>query len=104
MEEKTVVILGATGSIGTQTVDVIGKIPGFKIVGISFGKNGTVAQGILNKFQVRYYLGDFELDNGTRVECTKDLLERTQPDIVVSAVPGFDGVRATLDAMQYAKR
>ncbi|MEN6515524.1 MAG: 1-deoxy-D-xylulose-5-phosphate reductoisomerase, partial [Fervidobacterium sp.] len=51
MEEKTVVILGATGSIGTQTVDVIGKIPGFKIVGISFGKNGTVAQGILNKFQ-----------------------------------------------------
>jgi len=71
LEEKTVVILGATGSIGTQTVDVIGKIPGFKIVGISFGKNGTVAQGILNKFQVRYYLGDFELDNGTRVECTK---------------------------------
>ena len=104
MEEKTVVILGATGSIGTQAVDVIGKIPGFKIVGISFGKNGTVAQGILNKFQVRYYLGDVELDNGMRVESTKELLERTQPDIVVSAIPGFDGVMATLDAMHYTKR
>lgn len=104
MEEKTVVILGATGSIGTQTVDVISKISGFKVVGISFGKNRAVAQNILDKFQVKYYLGDVELNSGIRTNNTRELLERTHPDIVVSAVPGFDGVRATLDAIGYTKR
>lgn len=104
MEEKTVVVLGATGSIGTQSLDVIEKVKGFTVAGISFGKNGQVAQDILNKFHVKYYLGNVALPSGTRVESTSELLEKTHPDIVVCAVPGFDGVKATLDAIGYAKR
>lgn len=104
MEKKTVVILGSTGSIGTQTVDVISKLGNFSIVGISFGRNKKVAEQIIRNHNVRFYHGSVELSVGTKVESVRELLEKTMPDIVVSAIPGFEGVKATLEALNYTKR
>lgn len=44
MEERTLVILGVTGSIGTQTLDVLRKIEGIRLVGISFHTNVELAK------------------------------------------------------------
>ncbi len=108
MEEKTtikkVVILGATGSIGTQTVDVIKQLEGFKVVGISFGSNVEQARRIMEDLKVDYYVSNKEVGFGKRFENTQQLLEEVAPDIVVCAIPGFEGVKATIVALQYAKR
>ncbi|WP_448374339.1 1-deoxy-D-xylulose-5-phosphate reductoisomerase [Fervidobacterium sp.] len=108
MEEKTsvktVVILGATGSIGTQTVNVIKQLKDYKIVGISFGSNREVAREIISEMNVAYYVSNVELEIGTKLADTEELLKRTTPDIVVSAIPGFEGVKATLTALKYTKR
>ncbi|MGB9614592.1 MAG: 1-deoxy-D-xylulose-5-phosphate reductoisomerase [Fervidobacterium sp.] len=104
MEKKTVVILGATGSIGTQSVDVISKLKNFKIVGISFGKNWKLAEDIIKKFNIKFYHGSVELSVGKGLNTISELLEKTLPDIVISAIPGFDGVRATIEAIKYTKR
>lgn len=104
MEEKTVVILGATGSIGTQAVDVIKKLNKFKIVGISFGKNRNTAEEILKEHGIKYYHSYLELSAGVKVESIEELLEKTLPDIVICAIPGFEGVKATLKALNYTKR
>ncbi|MFN3692357.1 MAG: 1-deoxy-D-xylulose-5-phosphate reductoisomerase [Fervidobacterium sp.] len=107
MEEKTVVILGATGSIGTQSVDVINKIKGFKINGIAFGRNQEVAEKIIKSNNVDYYYSDFLTNNlsvGKRVSSIGELLERTNPDIVIIAITGFQGVKATIEAIKYTKR
>ncbi|NKY39605.1 1-deoxy-D-xylulose-5-phosphate reductoisomerase, partial [Cellulomonas septica] len=47
MSERSVVILGSTGSIGTQAIDVVRRNPdGFRVVGLSAGGRdvATVAQ------------------------------------------------------------
>lgn len=99
MEEKAtvkkVVILGATGSIGTQTVDVIKQLEGFKVVGISFGSNIEQARKIMEDLKIDYYVSNKDAGFGKRFENTQQLLEEVVPDIVVCAIPGFEGVKAT---------
>src|SRR5262245_10514858 len=50
---EKIVLLGATGSIGLQTLEVLRKNPGhFKLWGISsYGKNMTALEQILFEFQ-----------------------------------------------------
>lgn len=43
-------LLGATGSIGTQTLDIIRGDNNYRLVGISFGENIESAKNIINEF------------------------------------------------------
>ena len=71
---KKLVILGASGSIGRQTLDLLknNKIE-YELIGVSIGKNIEVLQEILNNFSsIKYaYLIDekakeeLELDSQT---------------------------------------
>ncbi|MGC9771255.1 1-deoxy-D-xylulose 5-phosphate reductoisomerase [Fervidobacterium changbaicum] len=108
MEEKAavkkVVIFGATGSIGTQTVDVVKQLGGFEVVGISFGSNIEIASRIMRDLGVEYYFSKKDIGFGKRCQSVDELLEKTSPDIVVCAIPGFEGVKTTFSALRYAKR
>jgi len=49
---KNIFLLGATGSIGTQTLDIIRSNPDrFKLVAFSFGKNLDMAKSIIEEFK-----------------------------------------------------
>lgn len=49
---KNIIILGSTGSIGTQTLDVIEKwLPGIKVVGLTCGKNTKLLAEQIKKFK-----------------------------------------------------
>ncbi|ABR29916.1 1-deoxy-D-xylulose 5-phosphate reductoisomerase [Thermosipho melanesiensis] len=100
MDEKTVVILGATGSIGTQTLDVINKLNSYKVVGIVFGKNKLLGEKIIKQYSIKYYFSK-RLSN---VSSITELLEKTRPDIVISAIPGFYGVVTSFEAAKHTKR
>lgn len=100
MEEKTIVILGATGSIGLQTLEVIKKLNNFKVKGIAFGKNKKLAKEIIKNFQVEYFYSPVM----SNVNSIKEMMKKIRPDIVVAAIPGFDGVKATFDSIPYTKR
>lgn len=106
MEEKTVVILGATGSIGTQACEVIERLGGFRLVGFSFGGRSDVAERLIAKFGSLPYFSHrgLRLQDGVAVGSVEDLLSRTNPDIVLCAVPGFEGVLSTLTALKYTRR
>jgi 1-deoxy-D-xylulose-5-phosphate reductoisomerase len=77
---KRIAILGATGSIGLQAREVIERHPGLELVAASSGS--TPIDGVAPFTQV----------GGDPVE----LLEQAEPDVVLNAVVGFAGVRATL--------
>jgi 1-deoxy-D-xylulose-5-phosphate reductoisomerase len=81
---KRIAILGATGSIGLQARDVIERHPDLELVAASSGS--TALDGVAPLTQV----------GGDPVE----LLEQTEPDVVLNAVVGFAGVRATLWALE----
>jgi 1-deoxy-D-xylulose-5-phosphate reductoisomerase len=77
---KRVAILGATGSIGRQAREVIERHPDLELVAASSGSQSL--GGVAPITQV----------GGDPVE----LLEQAEPDVVLNAVVGFAGVRATL--------
>jgi 1-deoxy-D-xylulose-5-phosphate reductoisomerase len=77
---KRIAILGATGSIGLQAREVIDRHPDLELVAASSGSRAL--DGVAPLTQV----------GGDPVE----LLEQAEPDVVLNAVVGFAGVRATL--------
>jgi 1-deoxy-D-xylulose-5-phosphate reductoisomerase len=77
---KRVAVLGATGSIGRQALEVIEANPGLELVAASSGSQPI--DGLAPLTQV----------GGDPVE----LLERAEPDVVLNAIVGFAGVTATL--------
>jgi 1-deoxy-D-xylulose-5-phosphate reductoisomerase len=79
-----VALLGATGSIGRQTLDVIAANPGLELVAATSGS--TPIDGLAPHTQVG---GD-----------PTDLLERAQPDVVLNATVGFAGLPATMWALE----
>jgi 1-deoxy-D-xylulose-5-phosphate reductoisomerase len=75
---KRVALLGATGSIGTQALEIIGAHPELELVAAASGSQDI--EGLAPLTQVG---GDLT-----------ELLERAQPDVVLNAVVGFAGLLA----------
>jgi 1-deoxy-D-xylulose-5-phosphate reductoisomerase len=82
---KRVAVLGATGSIGRQALEVIEGHPRLELVAASSGSQPI--EGLAPLTQV----------GGEPTE----LLERAEPDVVLNAVVGFAGVTATLWALEH---
>ena len=81
---KRVAILGATGSIGLQAREVIERHPDLELVAAASGSRPL--DGVAPLTQV----------GGDPVA----LLEQAEPDVVLNAVVGFAGVRATLSTLE----
>ncbi len=81
---KRVALLGATGSIGRQAVEIIEAHPGLELVAASSGTRPV--DGLAPLTQVG---GDLV-----------PLLEAAEPDVVLNAVVGFAGLPATLWALE----
>lgn len=111
---KNVCILGASGSIGRQTLDVMGKNQNdFTLVGFSIGHQTRKIAGIIKKYpdvkaiclkekeacqryQKKYPNICFSYgDDGLL-----DLIDNSKPDIVVNSLVGFVGLKPTLHALE----
>ena len=66
-ETRRLVILGSTGSIGRQTLEVVRALPEhFKIIGLAGGENTALILEQINEFAPSYYYSssEKELDVG----------------------------------------
>ena len=79
-----VALLGATGSIGRQALEIVAANPELELVAATSGS--TPIDGLAPLTQVG---GD-----------PTELLERAEPDVVLNAIVGFAGIRATLWALE----
>jgi 1-deoxy-D-xylulose-5-phosphate reductoisomerase len=82
---KRVAVLGATGSIGTQALELIEAHPDLELAAAASGSQPI--DGLAPLTQVG---GDLT-----------DLLERAEPDVVLNAVVGFAGLGPTLWALEH---
>ncbi len=118
MEKRHIAILGATGSIGTQTLDVIRQHRDlFEVDLLTAGSNADLlirearefdpaAVVICNesKFaQVRDALSDTDVKVFTGTQSMCDLVAAEDVDIVVAAMVGFSGLRPTVAALKAGK-
>ena len=87
---KRVAILGATGSIGRQAIEIVSQHPELELCALQSGSTP------LGELAAEHAVEHAQI-GGDPVR----LLERSGPDIVLNAVVGFAGVRATLWALEH---
>ena len=115
---KNIAILGSTGSIGTQALEVIGQNPGlFKAYMLSANNNADllIAQALQfnpvyviicdkNKYQ---YLKDALARTSVKVlagvEAIADIIADPVIDMVLTAMVGFSGLEPTIAAIKAGK-
>jgi 1-deoxy-D-xylulose-5-phosphate reductoisomerase len=82
---KRIALLGATGSIGRQALEIVAAHPELELAAAA--SRSQAIDGLAPLTQVG---GDLT-----------ELLERAQPDVVLNAVVGFAGLPATLWALEH---
>jgi 1-deoxy-D-xylulose-5-phosphate reductoisomerase len=95
------VILGSTGSIGTQALDVIARHPDeYRVVALAAGRNAELLAEQAQRFGVPTDLACAGADDATLAA----LASHPDADVVLNAVVGFAGLPATLAALEAGKR
>ena len=106
---KRICILGSTGSIGVNTLRVIGDFPDqFEAVGLSANNSAVELAAQAHAHGVKHLcLGDAQaIDAPVGVTVFRGqagleaLIEATRPDILVVATVGFAGLKPTLKALE----
>jgi 1-deoxy-D-xylulose-5-phosphate reductoisomerase len=97
-EVRRVIILGSTGSIGTQAIEVIQANPDlFKVVGLSAGSNAELLNSqasLLGVEASKAVLG---------AQAATELVENTDADVVVNGITGSIGLAPTLATLATGK-
>ena len=105
---KKLAVLGSTGSIGQQTLQVVRAFPHrFHIVGLAAGKNTDLLARQINEFKPSFvYYPDkkAQLANAKyEFLSLEDIARHPQVDIVVIATSGKSGLNPTLAAVKAGK-
>jgi 1-deoxy-D-xylulose-5-phosphate reductoisomerase len=99
---RGVVVLGSTGSIGTQALDVISRHRDeYRVVALAAGNNVELLAEQAREFGVPADLARSCLDTP---ETLAELAAHPDADVVLNAVVGFAGLPATLGALGAGKR
>ncbi len=113
---KNIYILGATGSIGTQTLDIIKKQRDeFRLIGVSLGRDDKKNDDILSEFDIeiaclrndaKLHLYEKKYSQTKFVVGNKGLLDIAKypkPGILVNALAGSVGLYPTIEAIKHKK-
>lgn len=95
---RRVIILGSTGSIGTQAIEVIRANPDkFEVVGLAAGRNHQLLESQRQTFNLDESLAVLGADAATA------LVMGTDADVVVNGITGSIGLAPTLAALNTGK-
>lgn len=114
---KKIAILGSTGSIGTQTLDVARKNKDIEVLGLSAGRNIQKLEEQIREFSPRLAavwdeeaardlkarIADTETQVVSGMEGLLELARMPETEILVTAVVGMIGIRPTMAAIAAGK-
>lgn len=112
-----IAILGSTGSIGTQTLEIVDSNPDIQVMGLAAGNNVDLLEQQIRKYRPRLAAvwsekawHDLQMrvaDLPVRVVCGMEgLLEiatMAETNILVTAIVGMIGIRPTIAAIEAGK-
>jgi 1-deoxy-D-xylulose-5-phosphate reductoisomerase len=116
---KRIALLGSTGSIGTQTLDVISRFPEeFKIEVLTAGSNirllaqqavkylpdSVVIGNPLHYQQLKEALRDLPVKVYAGDEAIEQVVRGSTIDLVVAAMVGYSGLKPTISAIKAGKK
>jgi 1-deoxy-D-xylulose-5-phosphate reductoisomerase len=102
MTRRRVAVLGSTGSIGTQALDVIRRHRDtYEVVALAAGTNTTLLEAQAAEFAV---VPERARSGSTDPEVLAEFAALDDVDVVLNAVVGFAGLPATIAALEAGKR
>ena len=114
---KKIAILGSTGSIGTQTLDVVRANGDIEVLGISAGRNVKMLEEQAREFHPQLIavwdenaakdlavrLQDMDVKIVSGMDGLLELARMPETDILVTAVVGMIGIRPTMEGIKAGK-
>lgn len=114
---KKIAILGSTGSIGTQTLDVVRLNGDIEVLGISAGSNVELLERQVREFHPRLAavwkeeaarelavrIADTETKVVSGMDGLLELSRMSETEILVTAIVGMIGIRPTMEAIRAGK-
>lgn len=110
---KKIAVIGSTGSIGVQTLNVCRRYPDeFKIVSLAAGKNAALFSEQVKEFRPKVatisapFDGIAELEKYSQISVGETAFKDAiviDADVIVIALVGFTGIIAVLDAIEKGK-
>ena len=117
MLERKIGILGSTGSIGTQTLEIVRSNPDFKVIALAAGSNVDLMEKQAREFQpelcvmwteeaakeLRLRLSDTSVTVLAGMDGLLTLAVMPEIQILVTAIVGMIGLRPTIAAIKAGK-
>ena len=104
---KKIVVLGSTGSIGCQTLDIIRAFPDhFEVIGLAAGNNQDLLKQQVQEFHPKHIWSINPLqDIPSKITVTTmdDMVSLDEVDLVMVATMGAVGLGPTLAALKHQK-
>ena len=103
---KNIVVLGSTGSVGRQTLEVIRALsPEFRITGLAAGRNIKLLQEQIEEFRPAMVYSQAKLDQelSSKYVSMEQMASDNEADIIVVATSGKAGLSPTLAALKAGK-
>ncbi|HEX76415.1 MAG TPA: 1-deoxy-D-xylulose-5-phosphate reductoisomerase [Dehalococcoidia bacterium] len=104
---KRLAILGSTGSIGQQTLDIVRSFPNkFKVIGLASGRNISLLAKQISEFQpqLAYSALKLSLPDKVKFSSMEEIASYPETDLVVIATSGKIGLTPTLAAIRSSKK
>lgn len=105
--KRKISILGSTGSVGTQTLELISEnINDFEIISLTGGNNESKLEEQIHKFNPSYYFSnnDSNYSNGRRLYSYEEILKYDNSDLMIIALSGIAGINPTILSVQQGRR
>lgn len=101
---KRIAILGSTGSIGTQALEIIRQNPGiFKAVALSCGKNTELLKEQIEEFKPDMVYCEADSSLNKNADSIIDIATMDDADMVLNSMMGMRGLEPTLAAIEAGK-
>ena len=101
--KRRISIIGSTGSIGTQALEVIEKLQDkFDIIALAGGNNIELLKQQAEKFKPKFVYAqkDIKIDGIKTLESLDEIAQNQENDIILVACSGKIGLRPTLKAIE----
>lgn len=115
---KEIGILGSTGSIGTQTLDIVRKYPDrLRVTALAAGRNVKLLEEQIREFKPKFAvmwseeaaadlknrMADLDIAIACGMEGLLELASLPEMDILVTAIVGMIGIQPTIEAIKAHK-
>lgn len=114
---KNIVVLGSTGSIGTQTLEIVRENPDLKVIALAAGTNVTLMEEQVREFMpkvavmwteeaakdLKVRIADLNVEVLSGMEGLLVISTHEECEVLVTAIVGMIGIRPTIAAIEAGK-